>query len=798
MDIQKRLYHDINSYLVQTGLENITEKFLEEDVDQLIIQNETIETVTKPQDTKYDLNFDFNNETTLTLKPIVGTSGNYTQVLNIRKSLEVTKQEQKNTTQKLQNESDDDNYYEPTEKPLSSAMPMKNTTYKTSVSKYATDATSSFDLNQTIGIQIAQSSTNIIQIDNYEQIFTFGNKSCPFYVISQKKLVLGELITKYESNYKNNNELMIERAVAQQRVQVQIQDTERFNLVDQGQVMKYLQQYSEKYSNVIGVNELARGGEAVVYRIEHKNLEEVVAKCSLINPDQNSSQVHESLMDIISESQQLKLLSNPNFIAQVKEEIINFDEQNNQVLSYVAIVERAQHSLHDLFQIWNDPTKAKDYQEYYHPDKLTYYFFQVLQIMEFLNQRDLFCGDMKPQNLLVFRDQLVKVGDFGISIKAQPNVPRDKRFYKLKGVTTSYYFQENSSFAIEVGKQMKREGKNQALANVYKLSQFKLCIDNHLLVLYDEYLRMQGRSSDLPKHRKEIDELIYVVNEDLYAKKPRLTSLSLPEEIKHLTSNMDWKPIVVNIAQALDFETNANGKSFINNEKFLEMYSQFFQLDADNLDQLRIKIMNQTEKVDKFKQFTIKLRELIQPISDTYDVGLLIHLRNELSQIITNRFMENDKIFELYAKVVQPATKMIQDYNYKTYNQRSEDISKIPSIIDDLVLNPICTVQEAIIAIKSLKNEKFSVDQIYLVAEEMIDTKKNFFGDGHPKILELYGEAAKSIQMIAEEELTQELKQKCLQIVLTQDGRNTSNMKKLFKNIYYIRFYIQYQIMDSR
>ncbi len=43
-------------------------------------------------------------------------------------------------------------------------------------------------------------------------------------------------------------------------------------------------QYLDKNSNYIrpvNVKELARGAEAVVYRIEHAGLDEVVAKCSL-------------------------------------------------------------------------------------------------------------------------------------------------------------------------------------------------------------------------------------------------------------------------------------------------------------------------------------------------------------------------------------------------------------------------------------------------------------------------------------------------------------------------------------
>lgn len=45
---------------------------------------------------------------------------------------------------------------------------------------------------------------------------------------------------------------------------------------------------------------------------------------------------------------------------------------------------------------------------------------------------------MKPANLLIFRDQRVKVGDLGISIKLDDDDDWDTPKYAMKGITKGY------------------------------------------------------------------------------------------------------------------------------------------------------------------------------------------------------------------------------------------------------------------------------------------------------------------------------------------------------------------------
>lgn len=46
-----------------------------------------------------------------------------------------------------------------------------------------------------------------------------------------------------------------------------------------------MKKYSKTYPSIIGADELARGGEAVVYRVVHTGLDEIVAKCPVFADD---------------------------------------------------------------------------------------------------------------------------------------------------------------------------------------------------------------------------------------------------------------------------------------------------------------------------------------------------------------------------------------------------------------------------------------------------------------------------------------------------------------------------------
>ena len=95
----------------------------------------------------------------------------------------------------------------------------------------------------------------------------------------------------------------------------------------------------------------------------------------------------------------------------------------------------AKFSLSDIKRYWKDPAKANLLQDFFTPEKLTYYFLQMMTGMLYLHRKNMYYGDMKEANLLIFRDQRVKMGDFGTLIQMS-NGENDE--FELKGMTVGY------------------------------------------------------------------------------------------------------------------------------------------------------------------------------------------------------------------------------------------------------------------------------------------------------------------------------------------------------------------------
>ena len=68
---------------------------------------------------------------------------------------------------------------------------------------------------------------------------------------------------------------------------------------------------------------------------------------------------------------------------------------------------------------------------------MKYFGLKALETINYLHNIKCYFGDMKPQNLLIFRDFSVKLGDFGIAIKIPTNESLDYK-ESLRGFTSGY------------------------------------------------------------------------------------------------------------------------------------------------------------------------------------------------------------------------------------------------------------------------------------------------------------------------------------------------------------------------
>eukprot|EP00347_Sterkiella_histriomuscorum_P017203 403350281 len=224
--------------------------------------------------------------------------------------------------------------------------------------------------------------------------------------------------------------------------------------------IKYLLlERSDKYHNIMSLQPLAMGAEAAVYRIKSYDRKELVAKCTLVDiknvnkSEKQEKKAHQQFLHIIQETQLLALIKHPDYICRIEDEFITFDRQSEIIKEYVVVLEKANHSLSDILNLWNDRDIPNPANEHYCDEKLLYIIYRTMEAMEYLHQQSVYFGDMKPQNLLIFKDYMVKLGDFGISIKKDP-YRQDS--YQLRGVTEHYCTRE-TIFAFNNSKNFRFE-----------------------------------------------------------------------------------------------------------------------------------------------------------------------------------------------------------------------------------------------------------------------------------------------------------------------------------------------------
>lgn len=131
------------------------------------------------------------------------------------------------------------------------------------------------------------------------------------------------------------------------------------DLSDKAKIEEFMKINSKAYGNVIGLSMLAKGGEAVVYTVNHLGTDEIVGKLPVSSLDKEGSDQVKYMYEvgsIIYESQILKMNALNSHICEIKEEIIEYNEEKKIITGYLVVVEQAKYSLQEVVNIW---TKQK-------------------------------------------------------------------------------------------------------------------------------------------------------------------------------------------------------------------------------------------------------------------------------------------------------------------------------------------------------------------------------------------------------------------------------------------------------
>lgn len=62
-------------------------------------------------------------------------------------------------------------------------------------------------------------------------------------------------------------------------------------------------------------------------------------------------------------------------MAEIKEEIIEYNPHLLLITRYCVIVERAQYTIQDLLKIWTNEKLREKYHEWFTPEKLAFYYY---------------------------------------------------------------------------------------------------------------------------------------------------------------------------------------------------------------------------------------------------------------------------------------------------------------------------------------------------------------------------------------------------------------------------------------
>lgn len=114
-------------------------------------------------------------------------------------------------------------------------------------------------------------------------------------------MIHSQILKEYEKDFNGDFARIIKRATSRQNI-IRTDSKDLRILATKEDFEDYLKKNSKVYSNIYNANFIAKGGEAIVYRIIHEGLDEIVAKCPIFPADASKGQIIEAYASIFYES----------------------------------------------------------------------------------------------------------------------------------------------------------------------------------------------------------------------------------------------------------------------------------------------------------------------------------------------------------------------------------------------------------------------------------------------------------------------------------------------------------------
>ncbi|OHT02527.1 CMGC family protein kinase [Tritrichomonas foetus] len=155
------------------------------------------------------------------------------------------------------------------------------------------------------------------------------------------------------------------------------------------------------------ISTIGNGSYGCVYKAWKNSTRQVVALKKMFK--------NSSLKMIMSEAEILDKLKSENIVS--LEEIIKSNDLYYMVYSY---------SEFDLFALIKTLPAS-----FFSPERVSYFFRQILKALAYIHSFNIVHGDLKPDNIIVSCDNIVKICDFGLSKQLNPQNKKDTKLIYL-------------------------------------------------------------------------------------------------------------------------------------------------------------------------------------------------------------------------------------------------------------------------------------------------------------------------------------------------------------------------------